>query len=204
LILEKIGARQELKNTALVNPIIFHEDRKFFNIPLYVSQNLKDEFSIITLERMKNIRFFLTVLGLYIYQSVIFAQPSNYSGTWILNLEKSKLEHRPKGLTSSVFIIMQKGDEFRLKRYHIFGDKKKKISFKMVADGKTRKVKVLFKGKLEQEENNLLATLWRKNFSNVVNYKFGTSENEFIADEVMTSKSNSHHNIWIFDRQIPK
>jgi hypothetical protein len=153
---------------------------------------------------MKNKRLFLTILGLYICQSIIFAQAPNYSGIWVLNLEKSKLENRPKGLTSSLFIIKQEGDEFRLTRYHIFGDKKKKISFKMIADGKTRKVKILFKGKLEQKENNLLATLWRKNFSNVVSYKFGTSQNEFIADEVMISKPNSHHNIWVFDREISK
>ena len=154
---------------------------------------------------MKNsIKILLAVVGLFVCQLQVFAQTPNYTGTWILNFEKSKLEHRPKGLTKSIFIIKQEGDHFSLTRYHIFGDKKNKISFKMVADGKTRKVKVLFKGKLEREENSLLATLWRKNFSNVVNYKFGTSQDELIADEVMKSKPNSHHNIWVFDREIPK
>jgi len=154
---------------------------------------------------MKNsIKIFLAVLGLFFYQSQIFAQTPNYTGTWVLNLEKSQLESRPKGLTSSVFIIKQDGDKFSLTRYHIFGDKKKKISFKMVADDKTRRVKILFKGKLERKENNLQATLWRKNFLNIVNYKFGNNQNEFIADEVLTSKPNSHHNIWVFDREIPK
>src|SRR6185436_3258547 len=113
-------------------------------------------------------------------------------------------EHPPEGLTSSVFIIKQEGDKFRLTIYHIFGDKKKKISFKMIADGKTRKVKILFKAKLEPTENSLRATLWRKNFLNIVNYKFGNTQNEFIADEVLTSKPNNHHNIWVFDREIPK
>jgi hypothetical protein len=154
---------------------------------------------------MKNIiKIFLAVLGLFFYQSQIFAQTPNYTGTWVLNLEKSQLESRPKGLTSSVFIIKQDGDKFSLTRYHIFGDKKKKISFKMVADDKTRRIKILFKGKLERKENNLQATLWRKNFLNIVNYKFGNNQNEFIADEVLTSKPNSHHNIWVFDREIPK
>lgn len=74
----------------------------------------------------------------------------------------------------------------------------------MVADGKTRRIKILFKGKLENKETSLQATLWRKNFLNIVNYKFGNSKNEFIADEVMTSKTNSHHNIWIFDREVKK
>ncbi len=154
---------------------------------------------------MKNrIKILLTAIGLFFYQSQIFAQTPNYSGTWVLNLEKSKLEHRPDGLTSSVFIIKQEGDKFRLTRYHIIGEKKKKISFKMTADGKTRKVKMLFKGKLEKKENNLQVTLWRKNFSNIVNYKLGDTQNEFIADEVFTGKPQNYHNIWVFEREIPK
>ena len=150
------------------------------------------------------IKILLTVLGSFIYQSQILAQTPNYTGTWVLNFEKSTLEDPPKGLTSTVFIIKQEGDKFRLTRYHVFGDKKKKISFKMTADGKTRKVKILFKGKLERKENSLRATLWRKNFSNIVNYKFGNSQNEFIADEVFKGKPQDHHSIWVFDREVPK
>ncbi|MET0393496.1 MAG: hypothetical protein ABW019_10165 [Chitinophagaceae bacterium] len=146
----------------------------------------------------------LTVLVLFAYQPGLLAQTPDYTGTWVLNFEKSTLEHRPDGLTGSVFIIKQEGDKFSLTRYHLFGDKKKKISFKMVADGKTRKVKILFKGKLERKENTLQATLWRKNFLNIVNYKFGDSQNEFIADERFTGNPQNHHNIWVFDREIPK
>ena len=146
----------------------------------------------------------LAIFALFFYQPLIFAQTPNYTGTWVLNLEKSQLESRPEGLTSSVFVLKQDGDKFRLTRYHISGDKKKKISFKMTADGKTRKVKILFKGKLEQKENGLRATLWRKNFSNIVDYKFGNSQNEFIADEVFKGKPQDHHSIWVFDREVPK
>jgi len=153
---------------------------------------------------MKNkMKIILIVIGLFV-QSQVFAQTPNYTGTWVLNLEKSKLEHRPNGLTGSVFIIKQEGNKFRLTRYHIFGDKKNKISFKMVADGKARGIKLIFKGKLEWKENSLLATLWRKNFLNIVNYKFGNSQDEFIADEVFRGRPQDHHNIWVFDREIPK
>ena len=152
----------------------------------------------------QKIKIVLILLGLIIYQNVIIAQTPDFSGTWILNLEKSQLESKPEGMTGSIFIIKQDGNKFSLTRYHIIGDKKKKISFTMLADGKTRKVKVLFKGKLEWKENHLQASIWRKNFSNVVTYKFGNSQNEFIADEVFTSIPKSHHNIWVFDREIPK
>ena len=84
----------------------------------------------------------------------------------------------------------------------MYGDKKKKIGFKMVADGKTRKVKILFKGKLEQKESSLQATMWRKNYLNSVNYKFGATQNELVADEVFTGRPKNHHSIWVFDREI--
>jgi hypothetical protein len=149
----------------------------------------------------KIIIILLTALGLFVFQSQILAQTNNYTGTWILNLEKSQLESPPEGFTGSVFIIKQEGDKFKLTRYHLFGEKKKKISFKMIADGKTRKVKILFNGKLEWKENNLQATLSRKNFSNIVLYKFGNNQNEFIANEVFTGIPKNYHNVWVFNRE---
>ena len=154
---------------------------------------------------MKNgTKILLTALGLFFYQSQIFSQTPNYTGTWVLNLEKSKLEDKTDGLTAQMFIIKQEGEKFSLKIYHIYGDKKKKIGFRMLADGKTRRVKIIFKGKLEQKENGLQATMWRKNYLNIVNYKFGTNPNELIADEVFTGRPKDHHSIWDFDREIPK
>ena len=144
---------------------------------------------------MKNeIKILISVIALFFYQSQIFGQSPNYTGTWVLNLDKSQLEDRPNGLTGSLFIIKQDVTKFRLTRYHLFGDKKNKIKFKMVADGKTRSVKILFRGKLEQNVNSLQATLWRKNFSNLVTYKFGNDQNELIADEVYTGNPKSKVN----------
>lgn len=152
---------------------------------------------------MKNkLKILLTIIGLTVSQVQVFAQTPDFTGTWVLNFEKSKLAHRANGLTGSIFIIKQDGNNFSLTRYHIFGDKKKKLSFKMVADSKTRRVKILFKGKLEKKENSLQATLWRKYFLNIVHYKFGENQNEFVADEVFTGKPQNHHNIWVFDREI--
>lgn len=148
-----------------------------------------------------SVLFLLCFLG---SQMHVLAQSPNFSGIWVLNFEKSKLEHRKEGLSSSVFLIQQEGDQFNLVRYHIFGEKKNKLGFKMTADGKTRTVKLLFKGKLERQENSLTATLSRKNFLNVVNYKFGSNQDEFIADEVFKGYPQDHHNIWVFDRETTK
>lgn len=147
------------------------------------------------------IKLLLTIIGFVLNQSEALTQTPDYSGTWVLNLEKSKLEDKPEELTSSIFVINQNGENFSLKRYHIYGDKKKKIGFKMVADGKTRRVKILFKGRLEWVGNTLVATLYRKGFSNVVRYKFGDDENEFIADEVFKGIPKDYQNHWVFDKQ---
>jgi hypothetical protein len=151
------------------------------------------------------LKLLLLLLGI-MFQSQIFAQVPNFTGTWKLNFEKSKLDTTDnlKGLTSQIFVIKQDGDNFSLKIYHIYGDKKRKIGFKMQADGKTRTVKLIFKGKLERKENSLQATMWRKNYLNAVNYKFGSNQNELVADEVFTGRPKDHHSIWVFDREQEK
>ena len=153
---------------------------------------------------MTKIRILLIVLGLFICQSQILAQTPNYTGTWVLNNEKSKIQSRPDGMTSSIFIIKQKGNDFSLTIHHIFGNQQDTIVIKMLSDGKTRKVLNVLQGKLERRKDGLHITLWKKDFLDKVNYKFGNNKNEFIADEVLTSDSDNHHNIWVFDREISK
>jgi hypothetical protein len=151
------------------------------------------------------LKYLLLLLGL-VFQSQIFAQPPDFTGTWVLNFKKSNLDKidNLKGLTGQIFVIKQTDNKFGLKIYHLYGDKKKKIGFSMLADGKTRRLKVLFKGKLEQKESSMQVTMWRKNYLNSVNYKFGTNKNELVADEVFTGKPKDHHSIWVFDREIAK
>lgn len=156
---------------------------------------------------MKKItKLLLATIILIAFKSSTFGQVPNFSGTWTLNFEKSNLDKNDSlnGLTGQKFVIKQEGDKFSLKIYHIYGDKTKKIGFKMQADGKTRRVKILFKGKLEQKENGLQATMWRKNYLNIVNYKFGTNQNELVADEVYTGRPKDHHSIWVFDKEVLK
>jgi hypothetical protein len=144
----------------------------------------------------------LTILGFLLCQSQSFSQRPNYSGTWILNLQKSQIQANwAKGLTEGVFTIKQDGDKFTLSRYFIIKDKKRKLHFNMIANGKVRRKKILFKGKLEWENNNLQATIFRNGFLNIVNYKFGSNQNEFIADEAFTGRPQDYHNHWVFDKE---
>ena len=149
---------------------------------------------------------YILLLFCLVFQVQIFAQPPDFTGTWVLNFEKSNLDKTDNlnGLTGQIFVIKQADNKFGLKIYHLYGDKKKKIGFSMLADGKTRRLKILFKGKLEQKESSLQVTMWRKNYLNSVNYKFGTNQNELVADEVFTGNPKDHHSIWVFDREIAK
>ena len=150
---------------------------------------------------IRRILFVLAVLGFLTCQTPALSQKPDYSGTWKLNLQKSKLEADwAKGLTEGVFTITQNGNKFKLSRYFIINGKKQKLSIKMTADGKVRRKKILFKGKLEWMGNNLHAKIYRNGFSNVVDYKFGDNQNEFIADEVFTGRPQDYHNHWVFDR----
>jgi hypothetical protein len=72
----------------------------------------------------------------------------------------------------------------------------------MIADGKVRRKKILFKGKLEWKDNKLQATISRNGFLNIVNYTFGDNQNEFIADEVFVGRPQDYHNHWVFDRRL--
>jgi hypothetical protein len=146
----------------------------------------------------------LIIVSILLLSQSVFAQNQNYSGIWILNNEKTKLQARPDGMTSSVFIIKQSGRNFSLTIHHVFGAIQDTVLLNMISDGKTRKVLGSFNGKLEQKENYLQITIWDKNFLDKVQYKFGSNKDEFIADEVLKSDSDNHHNVWVFDRQISK
>lgn len=146
--------------------------------------------------------FFSLLCFVLLFASMRPHPKPDYTGTWILNLEKSTLQSEKNGeITGGTFIITQKDDKFSLTRYHEYGSKKKKISFRMTADGQTRKIKILFNGKLQWMSDSLEAIIWNKGFTNKVHYKFGSSPDELIADENFSSSKINYHNYWVFDKK---
>src|SRR3954464_14300348 len=112
----------------------------------------------------------LLIILLLRFQLSTFAQTPNYSGTWLLNNEKSKIVSRPDGMTSSIFIIKQRGNDFSLTIHHVFGNQQDTVVIKMLSDGKTRKVLNVLQGKLERRKDGLHITLWKKDFLDKVTY----------------------------------
>ena len=176
----------------------------YFTNALYVARHRRHCFSYPTFRQMSYNKTLLTITVGFFFQLVTSAQTPNYSGTWVLNNEKSKIVSRPDGMTCSIFVIRQKGNAFSLTIHHVFGNQQDTIGIKMLSDGKTRKVLNVLQGKLERKKDGLHITLWKKDFLDKVTYRFGKNKDEFIADEVLTSNSDNHHNIWIFDRDVSK
>jgi hypothetical protein len=153
---------------------------------------------------MRNkLKIILAVLGLFVYQFQTYAQATNYTGTWKINLQKSKFEADwAKGLTEGEFKIIQIGDKFKWSRYFIVKGKKSKMKLNLIADGKVRRKKMLlFKTKLEWIGDNLKAKIFRNGFSDVVDYKFGDTKNELIIDEVFVGRPQDYHNHYVLDKE---
>jgi hypothetical protein len=69
-----------------------------------------------------------------VFQEQVFAKTPDFTGTWVLNFEKSNLDKTDnlKGLTGQIFVIKQADNKFALKIYHLYGDKKKENRFQHV------------------------------------------------------------------------
>jgi hypothetical protein len=148
------------------------------------------------------IKVLFIILGFLICHIQVFSQKPNYSGTWKLNLQKSKFEANwTNGLTDGEFKIIQIGDKFDWSRYFIINGKKSTMKFDLIADGKVRRKKMfLFKCKLEWADETLKANVFRNGFSNVVDYKFGETKNELIIDEVFIGRPQDYHNHYVLDK----
>jgi hypothetical protein len=144
----------------------------------------------------------LLLVGLLTIGSSTFCQKPNYTGTWKINLQKSKFEAKwTDGMSDGEFTINQIGDNFKWSRYFIIKGKKSKMKFKLVADGKVRRKKFfLFKTKLEWQGDNLKVKIWRNGFSDIVEYKFGETKNELIIDEFFVGRPQDYHNHYVLEK----
>ncbi len=154
---------------------------------------------------MRNkLKLLLALLGLFVCQFRTYAQTANYTGTWKINLQKSKFEAKwTNGMTEGEFNITQIGDKFKWSRYFIIKGKKNKLKLNLIADGKVRRIKfLLFKSKLDWQGDNLRVKIYRNGFSDVVDYKFGGTKNELIIDEVFVGRPQDYHNHYVLDKVV--
>ena len=130
----------------------------------------------------------------------------DFTGTWKLNLAKSKLEITPP--ESSVFYIDHQEPRFRLKRTHVFNGKPNTRAIELTVGGPEVVQKdgtADFHARLRRDGEVLVFdSYWIDGSSkatNIVRYTLSKNRAVFTADERLTAPDVQHHNIWVFDRQ---
>jgi hypothetical protein len=151
----------------------------------------------------------ITTLALFVTASLATGEEPkpDFSGTWIFNPEKSRLESTPP--TKSIFIIDHQEPVFKLTRTHTRGERSNTLSFEVTTDGKE---------KYEKEGNwetwtrmtwlgeelvlDMKLAFRGEEGTNVVHYRLTDDGKTFIAAEWYHMPREQHHNLWVFDRAV--
>ncbi len=135
------------------------------------------------------------------------AAKPDFSGTWKLNLAKSKLEIPPPD--SSTFQIAHKEPAFHLQRTHVFQGTPHNLALELTTDGREvihrvasgREVHIRL---LWQGDRLVFDSFWFEagaKTTNVVTYSLSGDAKVFTADQRVSGPKDRRHNLWVFDRQ---
>jgi len=132
------------------------------------------------------------------------AEP-DFSGTWIFNPEKSRLEMSVP--QKSIFWIEHKNASFKLTRTHNYGERWDTLSFDSPTDGQEiyRDIhgfetwtRLYWMG--EELVLDMKLAYRGEQGTNVVHYRLADEGKTFVAAEWYHMPSRQHHNLWVFDR----
>jgi hypothetical protein len=130
----------------------------------------------------------------------------DFSGKWVLNLEKSKLQIPPP--TSSLFEIDHREPDFRLTRTHVYGDRSDTITMHLTTDGTEYPQQfgeLKARTRLYWEGPTLILdmtfNLKHDKGTNVVRYSLKNAGRTLVSVEKWRSSGHSHDNLWVFDRR---
>jgi hypothetical protein len=135
----------------------------------------------------------------------------SFSGTWILNLNKSKLQIPPP--SSTTFVIQHDDPHFHLTRTHVFNGKSDTWSIDILTDGKQEVVEQISDEytshtRMYWEGSSLVLDMTITDKSggkatNLVKYSFADNGKTFIALEHFKTPNDEHLNKWVFDKKSP-
>ena len=128
----------------------------------------------------------------------------DFSGTWELNLAKSKLEIPPPA--STTFYIAHKEPVFRFKRIHVYRGKPNTWGIELITGGpEVVQKEDDFHARLYwQQDVLILDSYWMEEgakTTNIVKYSLSNNAMVFTADELVRGPKAKHHNVWVFDRR---
>lgn len=133
----------------------------------------------------------------------------NFSGDWVFNPEKSKVQTHMK-LDSATFTIDHQEPEFRFSRVFVVGGQNNAFSYSLATDGK---------GKVEEQQDRTLHSrlYWDgdvlvfdvrivlkdgREATNVVRYSLRDGGRTFVAEEKFRGPVLKYDNLWVADRKI--
>jgi hypothetical protein len=152
---------------------------------------------------VKSIAIGLLVLSAAAAQT---ARKPNFSGTWKMNLEKSRLQ--TPAPDSSTLTIDHKEPSFRLSRTHVVKERPDTFSIGLTTDGKelvTNDPGETAYNRCYWEGDTLVfaARIVRKDreATNVVKYSLSPDGKQLTANEQFRGPIVKYDNIWVFDRQ---
>ncbi len=139
--------------------------------------------------------------------SAVFDKP-NFSGEWVFNAEKSKLEIKVK-LESATFTIDHEEPDFRFSRVFVIGGKSDSFSYALTTDGKetveeqpdrTLRSRLYWDGDVLVFDVRIILKDGRE-ATNVVRYSLRDGGRTFVAEEKFRGPVLKYDNLWIADRK---
>ena len=151
----------------------------------------------------------ITALGLLMTTALTAGDGTkpDFSGTWIFNPAKSRLEMTAP--TKSIFVIEHRDPIFKLTRTHTRGEHSNTLTFEVTTDGKEhyRKdgdfetwTRMTWMG--EELVLDMKMAYRGEQGTNVVHYRLADGGKTFIAAEWYHMPREQHHNLWVFDRVL--
>lgn len=163
---------------------------------------------------MKKTLTFLPILGLLAAAGAAVrtaatdpAKP-DFSGTWIINLEKSRLQIQAK-IESGEFTIDHKEPDFRFRRVFVIDGKKDEISFALATGGtvKTEELpdrtvhsRLYWDGDVLVFDARIVLKNGRE-ATNVVRYALSDGGRTFVAEETFRAPVLKYDNLWVAERK---
>ncbi len=134
----------------------------------------------------------------------------DFSGTWIFNAEKSRLQV-PAMLESAVFTIDHKEPVFRFSRVFVVRGREDALSYELTTDGREKVEKLADRtitSKLHWEDNvlvlqNRIVLLDGREAINTVRYRLLNDGRMFVAEEEFRGPIRKHDNLWVADLKPP-
>ncbi len=130
------------------------------------------------------------------------------SGTWVLNLEKCRLQF-PAKLDSGTITIEHKEPAFRFSRTFVVGGKEDSVSYELTTDGAEKVVKEPDRtttSRLSWDGDVLVLDekIWLANgraATNTVRYSLQEGGRMLIAEEKVRAPFHKHDNFWVGERK---